>query len=97
MKKVKTIFTILEVVGIVIAAVTIFVPSPEYIFPVAIGTIPLLLGLEGLFTDEVPTRINLIFKQKNKLAFYAMILTYFVIAFFLLKYGLSLWKHNGSH
>jgi len=87
----KVIFTVFEVIAIVIAASGISMTSHKYIFPAACGVIFLLLGLEGLVTNEVATRISLISKDKNKVFYYLMIITHFIFSALLFQHSFSLW------
>jgi uncharacterized membrane protein len=93
-KVIKAIFAALEVISIVVAAYALSVPSLDYVFPAGLGAICLFLGLEGLVTGEVATRINLISKPKNKAFFYLMISIWFIFSALLFQHSLSLWaKH----
>lgn len=94
MKALKAIFAALEVMSIIVAAYALSVPSLDYVFPAGLGAICLFLGLEGLVTGEVASRINLISKLKNKVFFYLMISTWFIFSALLFQHSLSLWaKH----
>ena len=78
MKNFKIITTVLQVIGLLVIVITAFVPSPAFISPAAFGAILLLLGLRGIVTNEVATRVNLISREKNKIYFYLIVLTYFI-------------------
>jgi len=92
MKKIKATFTVLQVICALVVVRDIFVPGPAFAVPAAFGSILMLLGFEGLVTKEVATRFNLISKDKNKVFFCLMIITYFLLSALLFQHSLSLWR-----
>lgn len=90
-KVVKAIFGALEVISLVVAAYALSVPGLYYVFPAGLGSVCLFLGLAGLVTGEVATRISVISKLKNKVFFYLMIFTYFLFSVLLFQHSFSLW------
>lgn len=88
---VSSFIILIQIISLLVFGSEIFNPSKAYIKHLAIGIVLLCFGLNGLVKKIVSTRISVIDKQKNKILFYIMIASYFVLALIFLKYSYELW------